>query len=479
MPITSGNTSAQGFIQAQLQPQVMPTFSAAQPKAPDASGNVAQIGHILLVTRSYPPLNVVSSLRVYHWAKYWSRQGVRVTVLTTRKHRFFGPCDLDCPPLQNVRVVEVEFLPALVVRLLNRLTGDPATTVGRSQASAGPITLVRVKRWLRRFRQSSKLLPSVEFYDFWITKAARVGRSIVASEQVDALVSSFGPPASHSIAARLKRHFPSLVWVADYRDPWTFHRGYRLRGLNGYLERRRELATVGRHADLLVSVSHGLAEQSKLFLDRPVIVVENGFDPEEEVEAAIDPAGRPEHLCVLWAPTTLVYTGTLHVEYQDPRPLFRAVAKLVASDDRAREQLRVLFFGGRHDRLRPLIEAERIADHVHVVGHVNRYLAMCAQRRASALVLVEDQASAARGYCARRCSSTCKRVDRSLELASSQKPKLDKSSRAQALAKYAAVMLSASRTVSDSWCMATSLTAGVPIRPLSTGSGATIRRAAF
>jgi hypothetical protein len=73
------------------------------------------------------------------------------------------------------------------------------------------------------------------------------------------------------------------------------------------------------------------------------------------------------------------------------------VADLVARDDQARDRLRLLFFGGGHECLRPLIEAEHISNHVHVVGHVARSIAMWAQRQAAALLLLENQASAVRG----------------------------------------------------------------------------------
>jgi hypothetical protein len=93
------------------------------------------VRHILLVTRSFPPLNAVSSLRMYQWAKYWSRGGVRVTVLTTTKHWFSGPLDMDVPPLPDVQVVEVEFLPKPLLRLLAR--GRWALRIGSEQGGAG------------------------------------------------------------------------------------------------------------------------------------------------------------------------------------------------------------------------------------------------------------------------------------------------------------------------------------------------------
>ena len=163
------------------------------------------------------------------------------------------------------------------------------------------------------------------------------------------------------------------------------------------LERRRERGSVGRRADLLIAVSSPLAEQTRRFVRQPVLVVENGFDPEEDPGSTSSVAEPPSRLRALWGATTLVYTGGLHLDFQDPTPLFRAIKALAEVDPRASSDLRMLLFGTRHDHLRTLIEREGVSDHVKIVGYVARQMALWAQRNASALVLVESQKSAARG----------------------------------------------------------------------------------
>ncbi len=369
--------------------------AAASPEPRALAGR--RVRHILLVTRSYPPLSVVSSLRMYQWAKYWSREGVRVTVLTTRKHWFFGACDLQGPPLPGVEVVEVEFIPATVLRLLERWRprrpAAPDPGGGRRPGTEHGV-LIRAKAWLRRRRRSSRLLPAVEFYDLWVGKAVRTGTRLIAEDPVDVIVSSFGPPAAHAIGARLKRRFPEVRWVADYRDPWTFRDDFTLRGLTGYLERRRERGSVGRHADLLICVSNPLAEQTRRFTATPVIVMENGFDPEGQPALA---EAVPDPLRASWGAVTLVYTGTLHADQQDPTLLLQAVARLASAGGDAADRLRVLFFGERHAGLQQRIDAAGVGRQVRLSGYVDHATALWAQRHASALLLFEDQASAARG----------------------------------------------------------------------------------
>lgn len=41
--------------------------------------------NVVIVTYSWPPRNSISTHRPYSWAKYWSKIGAKVTVLTAKK----------------------------------------------------------------------------------------------------------------------------------------------------------------------------------------------------------------------------------------------------------------------------------------------------------------------------------------------------------------------------------------------------------
>ena len=51
---------------------------------------------ILIVSTFFPPQNSIASLRPYSWAKWWSRAGHDVTVLTTEKEEWANNLNLDC-----------------------------------------------------------------------------------------------------------------------------------------------------------------------------------------------------------------------------------------------------------------------------------------------------------------------------------------------------------------------------------------------
>ena len=51
---------------------------------------------ILIVSTYFPPANSIASLRPYSWAKWWSRAGHDITVLTTEKDKRSNDFKLDC-----------------------------------------------------------------------------------------------------------------------------------------------------------------------------------------------------------------------------------------------------------------------------------------------------------------------------------------------------------------------------------------------
>jgi hypothetical protein len=53
----------------------------------------------------------------------------------------------------------------------------------------------------------------------WSVKAFRIAERIVVADQNSCIISTFPPVNTHLIALALKRRYPSVQWVADFRDP--------------------------------------------------------------------------------------------------------------------------------------------------------------------------------------------------------------------------------------------------------------------
>lgn len=107
--------------------------------------------NILIVAHHFPPENAMASLRPYSWAKYWSKLGHRVCVLTTQKEVFDAPLTLDL----DVTPFDVVELPYLLKR--RKTTTDLAknscsSPLKKKQQSINPL-VIKARR-LRRDRKS-------------------------------------------------------------------------------------------------------------------------------------------------------------------------------------------------------------------------------------------------------------------------------------------------------------------------------------
>lgn len=320
---------------------------------------------ILIVTYNWPPRNAIGTHRPYSWAKYWSQWGANITVLTACKYGFDEPLDLHLPKLESVRVCEVPYF------------RSGAASVSSGRARNGVVARLKAVR-----RVLSKTLGvDLDIRRGWFRAAA--AQSALLAPNCDAVVSSYGPAASHLLAAGIKKINPALRWTADYRDLWN------TRAKSSRRSMQEERSTVGTFADALTTVSDELAEELRKRFQQKIDVIYNGYD--DASLAAVtnrNSAGRSSGSgtrCV-----RIVYTGLITPGDRDPTPLFRAIKELEHQLKKTGVTIRVEFYGARLGNLKRIIEREDAEDFSIICGHVDRDTALRQQALADALLILES-----------------------------------------------------------------------------------------
>jgi hypothetical protein len=348
----------------------------------------SQKRRILLISCFFYPQNRIPVLRVGQWAKYWALQGHEVTVLTTRKYGFEGPFGLEPDLPDSVAVIEVPYLPGWLQRRMERTTppGQAAT------ATDGATSTLKTR--LRSLRKT--IGSNFDIHDLWVSAAYKAGMALMASNKHDAIVSSFSPPAAHTVASKLKKAYPDLIWFADFRDLWANNHITSAKGIFRRLESRRERRTLNGLADGLITVSQPLADDLRSrYGDIPVWVIENGFDPDEFPGWADSIAAQHE----LKSGITICYAGTIYPKRRDPTPLFLAVNTLIDEGIISPQAIRLEFYGQNERELRQIIQQSDANRHgiIRVNGFVNRQASLDAQKRSNLLLLLESGEPSARG----------------------------------------------------------------------------------
>lgn len=161
----------------------------------------------------------------------------------------------------------------------------------------------------------------------------RIAKKLIKEQDFTHIYSSYRPIADHYTAARLKRKFPHLVWLADFRD-LIVDPHYRQQ----YFPQihQRVYRKLFRNADALLTISSSFAEKLKEY--NPVVFsIPNGV-PANIVHSP------PLHTDYF----TMVYTGSMFLNERNAEPVFTAVHKLINEKKINADKIRIIYAGKDH-----------------------------------------------------------------------------------------------------------------------------------
>ena len=226
--------------------------------------------------------------------------------------------------------------------------------------------------------------------DRWVSwKLAGVadGIRMIKEFKADAIWSTYPIATAHVIGAVLHRK-SGIPWIADFRDPMA-QDGYPPDAKTWEsFKHIEERAT--KNARFSVFTTPGAARTYRTrypqFAER-IVVIENGFDEESFAAAGTDRAEGPLE------PGTLIFlhSGIVYPEERDPRPLFLALRRLVASGRLKRQQVKFRFRAAVHEALLNRLAAENgVADFIEVCPPIPYKQALNEMMRADALLILQS-----------------------------------------------------------------------------------------
>jgi len=255
----------------------------------------------------------------------------------------------------------------------------------RSQPTNGEdgTSRIRVRHPLeQRARELVKCFVRVpDDYTAWMPAALQRAFALARSTSFDAVLSSSPPPNVHFLARIISSRL-KLPWIADYRDLWAgpyvphFSKYFGPTRLRIFYAMERWLLRGAAHITA-ATPGHALA-LSQNYDRQDVDVITNASDP--AVWDSIEES-RPTDF-------RFCYTGQLYPKLRTPDVLFSAVAYLRSMRDPAGMAAHFDFFGNAPELTRASAEKHGISDAVEAHGLVERRVALGAQRKAAALVLL-------------------------------------------------------------------------------------------
>ncbi len=345
---------------------------------------------ILFIASAFYPANTVAVLRTGQWVKYLALNGYDVTVLTNKKYPFmWGKLDNNKKLPQNVTIIEVDYLP----KMLQKKDLPPKTDLpdrSLKQQSSFANNIKKVMRYIRRY--VGNLL---DIYDLWVLPAAKNADMILKSDDFGYIISSFSPPATHKIAHRLKKKYPHLKWIADFRDLWAYNHLIHASGPFKAIEKMQEKRTIG-NADALITVSDHLSHvMQKVYPNKPIYTIENGFDPDEFISWEEKVLKAPKINDSL----SISYMGTIYPQKQDPSILFEAVNEMIEAGYIKPNKIKINFYGNSKDEICQIINSKDCNRYgvIGVNGLVSRQESLRIQKESDLLLFLEWNDPSAKG----------------------------------------------------------------------------------
>lgn len=258
-------------------------------------------GDILCIHYYFPPLRSSAVIRNYHVSLTLCDYFEHVHVLTSNNHSRF-PAEERSTPLSLTRY--------------DISTFDYRYFLGKKSKNDAHISSAKKEGYL--YKLLLKIQKSFPFNLLlaegnllYILRAYRKATTLIKKQNITTVYSSFGPYADHYVTWLIKRKYPQLKWIADFRDLQIepIYKNVIWKGLQQSVERR-----VLSKADLITCISNGFVKQLSPY-GRPTIAMLRGVDLR-----MIEPQ---------FEKFTISYTGSLYFNYRDPRPLFRVLNQMI------------------------------------------------------------------------------------------------------------------------------------------------------
>lgn len=305
--------------------------------------------HLLLLAYYFPPMGLSGVQRVSKLAKYLTRFGWDVTVVTARPRGYFAydetlVDDLDGTGVEVIRTRSVDptrlFRPKSVVGL----PGEPK-------------------------RRRASLLTNLLFVPDnklgWYPFACRAASKLHTERPVDAVLSSAPPYTAHLVGRSVSRHL-GVPLVVDFRDDWVgnprheyptpVHRGLHLRLESAVLRSASAAITINE------LIADSLRRRCPVGAGTPSIhVIPQGYDP-------ADFEGPQQYDHPLRRRMTLLYSGIFY-DAQTPGPFLSGLRRAIQILPEMRDSVAADFVGLVPADFHERVQAVQLEDVVRYHGY--------------------------------------------------------------------------------------------------------------
>jgi len=338
--------------------------------------------NVLLVTYVFPPLGGTGVMRAASLARYLPSEGIRLDVLTARNAAAVGSDQNllnEIPPEVTIHRTLTLDLPFSLKKGIKKLIA------GRKKANinvAGASTRSKPNIVNKVLQDLLKPDPQVT----WLPILTRAAYRIVRKRSIDLVLITAPPFSTLLLVERLRKRFPRLAIVVDFRDEWISTSFDLVSFLFSSSERNRKFAQATElsavtNATAVVAVTEAARREIRArYPKQPeskFYLVSNGFDVTRLNFSAASPEPRQDRKIVV------TYIGTVYAS-TEPTVLVEALQSLPA-EVKTRFKLR---FIGHIEEPRFREALLRLGDMVELKGYLPQREALAAMNETDYVLLI-------------------------------------------------------------------------------------------
>jgi glycosyltransferase involved in cell wall biosynthesis len=230
---------------------------------------------------------------------------------------------------------------------------------------------------------------------FWIKPSIKFLTTYLQQNQINYVISTGPPHSMHLIARGLKRNFPDIKWLADFRDPWTNIDFYEKLMLNAAADKKhhQQEMSVLSEANLVLAIGKTMQEEfAEMYRNaggkdvNKFKVITNGFDEDDIVKGDFSKDKK----------FSIAHIGTL-VKDRNPEVLWKVLSDLVASDPDFEKQLEIKLVGKIDIYVKDQLEQYALTKYIHKIDYLPHDQVIIEQQKSKVLLLLVNQTKNAKG----------------------------------------------------------------------------------
>lgn len=328
---------------------------------------------ILIISEYIAPIQRIASVRWTKIAKYIKKHhpDTHITVLTTPKDFEKGVQAINREKKDSLLEKDMQYFDEYWEIPFGRMTNLYYRTKRKKINTIRQISSAEKKAASDRTvteNLKNDLLTSVHDLKSYVVSREFWRNVRKRPLDFDAVISTFDPPWPHLLAERIKKANNSIIWLADFRDPFAS-------SFDGPWSYKRHTHFTMKHfsvANMILRVSDTYSMSTPPQV--PVCVIPNGYDPEETL-----PPLKPQHF-------DIVFTGTLYGERSDIGIACEVLKQLCAEGQVDAEDVSVVYVGQEDIVAKDLAEKHNAKEFLRTTGFLPRSKARELQQTAAVLL---------------------------------------------------------------------------------------------